>query len=309
MEFAADFYKNILDNINDGIYFVDASRTITYWNRAAERISGYSASEVVGSCCANDILVHVDDTGCHLCTSVCPLAKTLFDGDSRNGEVFLHHKQGHRVPVTVSISPIKDLEGQIIGAIEIFRDDSKHVIEKQLLDDLKKAASIDMLTDLPNRRLIDLRLRTCIDELHRHDIPFGLIFADIDRFKDINDTHGHKVGDNVLRMVAQTLGNNVRGHDLVGRWGGEEFMLIVSHITERNILKLANKLRMLVENSFFKMKDRKIYVTVTMGAVSARRDDTEESLIARADALLYKGKASGRNCVMSDIPDDIMPLQ
>lgn len=304
MEFAENFYKSILDNINDGIYFVDNSRTITYWNRAAERITGFSSSEVINSSCASDILVHVDDSGNHLCTHLCPLAKTLLDGNGRDGEVYLHHKLGHRVPVKIGISAIRDRMGAVIGAVEIFRDNTVRAVEKQLLDNFKKAASIDTLTELPNRRYIEMKLNNCFDELNRHGIPFGLIFADIDLFKNINDTYGHDVGDNVLRMVAQTLAGNIRAHDMVGRWGGEEFLLIVSHIAGYDMTKLASKLRMLVESSFFKVGESKISVTVTMGAAAARMEDTAGSLIARADRLLYRGKSSGRNCVISD---DLIP--
>jgi len=309
MEFPEAFYKRVLDNINDGVYFVDASRKITLWNRAAERITGYTAEEVIGSSCADDILVHVDALGNSLCTGTCPLAKTLRDGCGNHGEVFLHHKDGHRLPVTVSISALRDADGNIVGAVETFRDNSARIMEKELLDSFRKAASIDALTELPNRRYLDMRLHTCLEELRRHNIPFGIIFADIDRFKDVNDNFGHGIGDDVLRMVAQTLASNVRGHDVAGRWGGEEFLIIVSHISEQNIPKLANKLRILVNNSFFKIGERRIQVTMTMGAVSAGKDDSEESLIAKADRLLYEGKNAGRNCVKSDILCVVNPEQ
>ena len=91
----------LLDSLFDGVYFVDLDRRITYWNAGAERISGYLRSEVVGSCCADNLLRHIDTEGHKLCQDGCPLAATMRDGKTRESSVYLHHKFGHRVPVLV----------------------------------------------------------------------------------------------------------------------------------------------------------------------------------------------------------------
>ena len=99
-----DLYRTIVENMHDGLYFVDRERRITYWNRGAERITGYSAAEVVGTSCADNILVHVDALGRQLCQGSCPLIAAMADGAAHEAEVFLHHKQGHRLPVWVRTS-------------------------------------------------------------------------------------------------------------------------------------------------------------------------------------------------------------
>lgn len=115
------FYKTILDNLFDGVYFVDSERRITYWNKGAERISGFFEAEVLNLACYDNILNHVDETGKRLCLDGCPLAEVLKDGIPRQAEVFLRHKAGHRVPVAVRITPV--YEGNtIVGAVEIFSD-------------------------------------------------------------------------------------------------------------------------------------------------------------------------------------------
>src|SRR5512136_2856200 len=113
-----DLYRTIVENMHDGLYFVDRKRRITYWNKAAERITGYSAAEVVGVGCADNFLVHVDSAGRQLCTGSCPLVASMQDGCFHEAEVFLHHKQGHRLPVWVRTSPIRGPGGGFTGAVE-----------------------------------------------------------------------------------------------------------------------------------------------------------------------------------------------
>jgi diguanylate cyclase (GGDEF)-like protein/PAS domain S-box-containing protein len=298
-----EFYRDILDNIDVGVYFVDRDRKIVYWNKGAERITGYGASEVLDRRCADNILVHVDDEGNALCVSMCPLACTLADGSDRRNQVYLHHKKGHRVPVTVAIAPIRNSVGEIIGAVETFRDNSAERVDKIVLQELRKAASLDPLTELLNRRFIETKIQASIEELKRHGIAFGIIFCDIDHFKDINDSYGHTAGDVILQMVARTLLENIRAHDMAARWGGEEFLLVITHVTGKSLIKIGNKLRTLVKNSFVERDGRIISVSVTMGATMAGPEDTIESLMERADGLMYNGKMSGRNCVMHDVQD------
>ena len=303
MELSREFYKELLDNVDVGIYFVDKDRTIVYWSKGAERITGYGSSDVLNRRCADNVLVHIDEAGNSLCTGICPLACTVTDGNARGADVYLHHKRGHRVAVTVTITPIRDDEGKIIGAVEIFKDNSTAMAEKIILRNLKKQASLDSLTELPNRRFIETRLSAGLEELKRHGLPFEIIFADIDQFKDVNDSYGHIAGDIVLKMVAMTLSGNVRAYDLAGRWGGEEFLIVISHVSGGTLIKMANKLRQLVRNSFVEQDSSIISVTITMGATMACIEDSIESLVKRADAFMYAGKISGRNCVTHDVQD------
>ena len=113
-------YKLWLDNLFDGAYVVDTKRVIQYWNKAAEELTGFTADEVVGRSSADNILNHVDLAGNLLCIIGCPLLGTLCDGQKREELVFLHHKQGHRIPIQIRVSPIQDESGKVIGAIEIF---------------------------------------------------------------------------------------------------------------------------------------------------------------------------------------------
>lgn len=290
-------FQNVLDNLFDAVYLVDTERRITYWNKAAERISGYSAHEVIGHHCFDNLLVHVDCLGTQLCKGFCPLAVTLADGQQREAEVFLHHKNGHRVPVYVHVSPLFDEEGHLIGAAEIFTDNSKkqHLLIEN--ENLKKLALLDELTGIGNRRYAEMQIDTNLSEVHRYSGSFGFLFVDIDRFKNVNDVYGHAVGDQGLRMVAQALSGAVRSHDIVCRWGGEEFIALLKHVDADLLRTVAEKLRMLVETSSLNVGTQTVRVTVSIGGTVSHRNDTREALVQRADKLMYESKALGRNTV------------
>ncbi len=294
-----DFYKEVLDNLYDGIYFVDYERRITYWNRAAERITGYQREKVQGSFCYNNILMHVDYKGTQLCKGGCPLAFTIADGKMREADVFLHHADGHRVPVSVRVTPIHDTEGKVVGAVEVFSNNASKMAALERITELQRQAFIDPLTQIGNRRFTEMKLQNCLDELKNHDLPFGILMLDIDHFKRVNDTYGHSTGDLVLSMVANTLRDNLRSFDFAGRWGGEEFIVILSNVENDSLTEMAEKLRMLIASSQTRNLDHSITVQVTtsIGATLATHEDDMLSLIDRADRYLYQSKFNGRNQV------------
>ncbi|MBI2471167.1 MAG: diguanylate cyclase [Planctomycetes bacterium] len=289
-----NFSKTILENLYDGVYFVDCDRRILYWNKGAENISGYTRSEVIGKRCADNIR-HINEHGIQLCMTECPLAKTVADSVPREQNLYIRHKKGHRVPVLTRTSTLQDSLGQIIGAVEIFSDNSPVHSITQRIKELEKMVLLDPLTELANRRYIESNLQTRLDEMRRYGRPFGILFMDIDRFKIVNDTYGHDIGDKVLIMVANTFVKNVRASDIVGRWGGEEFLAIIPNINEEQLYFTANKLRVLVEQSGFSLDSGIVQVTVSIGATIAQPKDTAETLLERADKLLYYSKANGRN--------------
>ncbi len=288
-------YRLITDNLYDGLYFVDRERVIRYWNKGAERISGFSAGEVVGRSCADNILTHVDKEGNSLCLTMCPLSATMADGEQRAAEVYLHHKKGHRVPVSVRVAPMTDERGTIIGGVEIFTDISAYVSMEMRNKELEELALLDNLTRLANRRCIENELAIRFDEEKRFGLPFGLLMMDIDHFKKFNDTYGHDVGDRVLKFVAETLTKNARPFDMIGRWGGEEFVGIIRNVNLVQLKDIGERMRMLVANSYLMHRKEKLKVTISLGGTILHSGETMDRLIKRADTLLYKSKHEGRN--------------
>ncbi|MFA5794098.1 MAG: sensor domain-containing diguanylate cyclase [Candidatus Brocadiia bacterium] len=297
MQLDSNDYKVLLDNLYDGVYFVDRERQIIYWNKGAERITGYTSAEVVGRRCSDNILMHIDDEGHNLCTGQCPLFHSMSECRGHEAEVFLHHKDGYRVPVSVRVSPLRDKSGNVIGAIEIFSDNTRRQDLISEVSELRRLALLDPVTELGNRHYAEIHLNTKLNEMSRYELAFGILFVDIDYFKSVNDTYGHDVGDRILKMTAKTMLNVLRPSDLVGRWGGDEFVIIVPNVDQEHLYSIAHKLRAFVEQSSFSIGNNTVKVTVSIGATIARTGDTMESLVKRADKLVYRSKSDGRNRV------------
>lgn len=290
---------SILNAIADGVYITDLNRVITFWNKGAEELTGFSASEVIGKSCKDNMLRHIDSKGNCLCLSECPLAETIKDGNPREADVFLHHKEGFKVPVLVKVSPIYDaVSGDMIGVVEIFSDNSQKHTAFELLDKLMKENLVDTLTGVGNRRNIEVTLQSRLDELKRYGWVSAVAICDVDKFKRINDVFGHVAGDSVLKVVSRTMKNSLRSFDFVGRYGGDEFILCLPNIQSiRYLRQLMDRIRMLVDRSSVNTDFGEINVTVSIGATLLLQDDTVDTALKRADQQLYQSKRAGRNCV------------
>lgn len=162
---------------------------------------------------------------------------------------------------------------------------------------LRYEAGTDVLTGLANRASLLPRLSQVLAGAVRNDRPLCVIMADLDLFKQINDTHGHQVGDQVLRDVAVRLGTALRDFDLVGRYGGEEFIAVLENTPLDMALQIAERVRGRVGGHPFDVNGLGLRMTISQGITLAHAGDSVESLIHRADTALYAAKAAGRNCI------------
>ncbi|PKL91089.1 MAG: sensor domain-containing diguanylate cyclase [Candidatus Goldiibacteriota bacterium HGW-Goldbacteria-1] len=300
MEYQKDFFKKILDSLYDSVYFCDAERKISYWNKAAEKLTGYTAQEIIGTHCWDRKLVHTNVKGEPLCGSeTCPAIRAMKERRLVEEAIYLKHKDGHRIPVLTRISPIFTDNGEVAGAVEIFSDNSSKMSAFMQIEKLEKLAFIDELTGIGNRRYSEIKIGAKLAEIERYAWArdFGLLFMDIDKFKDVNDKYGHDAGDDVLKMVAKTLAANLRTEDFIGRWGGEEFVAVISDADNKTLYAIAEKLRSLVSQSSLNTSDGTVAVTISIGATVAKRGESMEQLVKRADRFMYESKNSGRNYV------------
>jgi diguanylate cyclase (GGDEF)-like protein/PAS domain S-box-containing protein len=289
------FYRRLLDNLTEGVYFVDRTRTITYWNRGAEAITGYSADDVIGRRCQDNLLVHTDSSGRQLCLTGCPIADVIECGGFREAEVFLKHKEGHRVPVHVGVSAIHDDHGLIVGSVEVFRDNSSKLAALEKVVELRQLSLIDPLTLVGNRRYAEAVLQQRWDLFQRTGEAFAMLFIDLDHFKAVNDTYGHCAGDSVLEAVALTLRNNLRSYDFLGRWGGDEFIALLAKADFDSAFAVAERCCGLVRSSLVDYHGQSIRPVVSIGVAVTRPGESVSDLLSRADALLYAAKKMGRN--------------
>ena len=283
-------YKALLDQVNDGVYIVDLDRRILYWNEGAFRQTGYEPHEMVGLRCPEDGLCHVDSEGKRLCAHNCPLTASLNNGRSHEVEVFLRHKQGRRVPVTARVQPLRAADGSIIGAVQIFSNSTAEQDAQREIEQMGRLAFLDQVTQLPNRRFVEMALQTAFSEFRIHKEPFGVLLIDLDRFKAINDTFGHATGDHALLEVAKTLTGTLRPADVIGRWGGDEFIAVAHHVNDEILTHLKERCAAMVAQTLFTCDGSLLSLSVSIGSTLALPDDTAESLIKRADELMYRNK-------------------
>ena len=171
---------------------------------------------------------------------------------------------------------------------------------KKRLDVAQRRASLDPLTGLPNRQAFEDRLLDEIARCDRHGHPLTLAIWDIDFFKAINDTYGHKSGDKALVIISKLMSGHCRKSDFIGRFGGEEFVMLFPETNAQTALLVSNKLRGLIANSGFNANGHKVAITLSCGITEYVAGDDSESIFVRADNALYKAKQQGRNqCVLA----------
>jgi len=290
IRFSSSFYEKLLDNVQDGVSFVNRERKITYWNQGAERLAGYTAGEVVGKECGDFRMACVDDAGKALGSDGCVVDGVLLDGEP---QFYRRHKQGSRVPVSVRVLPIRNSGGSIVGAVEVFSDSTVKLKFDKRVTELEQLAFRDALTGLPNRRYIELKVEQGLQDHQRLGRLYGLLMFDIDRFKRVNDTHGHETGDLVLKAIGESVARGLRPVDIVGRWGGEEFLVLAPDVDPLALGDFAERCRVLISRSSVATGSSRVSVTASIGATVLIHSDCASSVISRADELMYQSKHSG----------------
>ncbi|MFC1805144.1 diguanylate cyclase [Candidatus Omnitrophota bacterium] len=290
-----NIYKQIIEEIYDCVYFVNKKRKIIFWNKQSEKLTGYKKKEILGKYCYDNLLKHIDNRGKKLCLmGGCPLMVAIKTNKPQSHRVYLRRKDGVRIPVDVHTKSIK-YRGKTIGAVEVFRDASMYERVERQKERAKNASLLDVLTSLPNRRYINKRLETELNRFIENREELYVSIVDVDHFKRINDTFGHKKGDLVLIKISRILENNLRATDFVGRYGGEEFLIILPNTPRKNCRIALERIRTSVEDSL--PLDKKEKVTISIGTAKAKIKDKPDGIFKRADKALYKAKNSGRNTV------------
>lgn len=174
---------------------------------------------------------------------------------------------------------------------------------KKELDEQRRRASVDGLTQLPNREAYNERAYDELQRFNRYGRPMVLAVCDIDLFKNINDGYGHQSGDKVLKLIANVMSSRLRSVDFIGRYGGDEFVILMPETTARHGLRVLDSIRRLIAKSPFRFKDEPVQITLSLGICEFTPGDTVETVFERADKALYQAKKEGRNsCQIAQAP-------
>ena len=197
--------------------------------------------------------------------------------------------------MNVRVQPIREADGTIVGAVEIFRDNTAQIEVRRKAEAMERLAFLDPLTHQPNRRFLEMSLRTALVEYQEHGDPFGVLVFDLNHFKAINDRFGHASGDRALIEVSKTLAGALRGADIVGRWAGDEFLAIAHNVTMEVLGELAARCVVLVKETSFRNNDgERESLSISVGVALVKPGDDVESLLARADRRMYEEKGQRR---------------
>ena len=286
-----ELHKKLLDQLDTGIYIVDMERRILYWNGGAERITGYLAHEVTGQFCHGDLLMHCDEEGNVLCGTLCPLKGVLCDGHPRECAVFLRHRHGHRVPVRVRSSPIRDSGGLVIGAVEVF--DQTSAPARHAIRQLEEFGCLDELTGAAHRRYGEMRVRQALEGLNEFRIPFGWLRIGLDANERLDHRYGQGVIDAALKTIAGTLDGNLGSLDVLTRWTKAEFRVEVHYSSRLELAEVAERLVALVRMSALEWWGDRLRVTVSIGGATAEHGDSLDALEARVADVFESCRASG----------------
>ena len=291
------FFSLVFNQLQDGIVCLNKDRRILFWNKAAEQNTGFESADAVGKQCFEELPLFLDREGANICRTACPVEQTLKDGAIRMLDVYLQHKDGFRVQTLLRVIPVFQESGEIIGAVEAFSNTVPKVTIPLSIADLEKMALIDSDTGISGRQYLDMTLNIRLEEFRNYGLPFGLIYVDVDNYTKTLEKYGRFNAGKVLRTVAKTLHKNVRYFDIVGRWDVEEFLVILLNIDESRLDIVANKLRLLISESYITTEMGMLSATVSMGASIVQRYDTLDALVKRAEQLMLHSKWLGKNKV------------
>ncbi len=281
-----------LNSIGDAVLSCDVSSRVTYLNKVAERLTGWTGESAAGRP-IEDVFHIIDATT--RATIPNPMALAIREDKTvlLAPNSILSRRDGVEAAIEDSAAPIHDRYGRVTGAVMVFHDVST---TRALSLNLAHQAQHDSLTDLPNRILLDDRLTHAIVLCRRHGLKLGVLYLDLDRFKNVNDSLGHDVGDRLLQEVARRLLGCVRGSDTVSRQGGDEFVILLSELAAGQDAAISADKVLQAMGKPILIDGHNLHVSASIGiAIFPEDGEDPDSLLKHADFAMYHAKECGRN--------------
>lgn len=283
-----------LNSIGDAVISTDHSGNVTYLNVVAERLTGWAVAEASGKS-LQQVFRIIDAITRETAEDPMVLAMQENRTVALTPNCVLVRRDGTECAIEDSAAPIHDRRGQVVGAVMVFHDVSEARASSLRMSHL---AQHDSLTDLPNRIMFNDRLNQAVALADRQQDRIAVLYMDLDRFKHTNDTLGHTIGDALLRAVADRLRDCVRTSDTVSRQGGDEFVVLLPHISDIQHADMIARKVLVAMRAPYTIEGHKLHFTVSMGIAIYPDDGMDvDTLLKNADLAMYQAKDSGRDNV------------
>jgi diguanylate cyclase (GGDEF)-like protein/PAS domain S-box-containing protein len=292
-----EIFRSALEGVQTGVCMVDLDRRISFWNKGAESITGYLRQDVMGRFCGEILLIKFHENKAAICEHSCPLLAAMRDGTPRESRVYLHHKSGYAVPVSLRAVPIRDAHGHVIGATESFIE--RPCVSAPHRPELNLAVGhgLDAVTQLPDYSFTKSYLASRSKFAAEHAIPFGFLCIQLDQLNELTATRGLEAAEAILNVVAHTLRNALDPLDFVGRWSEDQFLAIVANCTDADLFTTAERLKRLAQSSEVAWWGDQVSIAVSVGGTVVVPGEPLATLWQRTKAALNSAVAKGGSSV------------
>jgi PAS domain S-box-containing protein/diguanylate cyclase (GGDEF)-like protein len=292
-----EVFRAVLDSLKIGVCVVDPDRKMAFWNDRAEEITGYLRQEVLGRTCREDLLIPYDEGNLGLSERVSPFLTAMRDGKAQAVRVFLHHKAGYPVPLTVWVVPLRNSRGEVVGAAASFME--KPSVPTRGCAEIGSAPGddLDEVTRPSGHLFTELHLEDRLKYATEHAIPFGVLCIGLDQLDSFTSAHGRNATEAILNVVAHALRNGLDPLDFVGRWSQDQFLALVSNCGDGALMATGEHIMRLVKYSAITWWGDALSVTVSVGATAMRPGEARESLVERVGKAFQESVSGGGNRV------------
>lgn len=276
------FFEALAENLESSVRFLDSQKRILYINPYGERLLGYSMAEIVGKRCGDFIPKHTDDTGVGLCDSACLLDWSLKKGRTYEGRNFVRDNKNNTFPVEIRVLPVIDSSGDVVGVIEIMRDDRPRLELEELRRDIQRMIPVDLLTGLYTRHKIMEYFEVKVENAIRYGSPLGVMIATICDLDSIKKEFGGKKSEEVMQRVGYLFRMNMRRGDISGRFGPGQLLVLLPNTKEEETRAASKKMKRVIdEDSTLVIPKR---VRIIIGTAQYVQEDTVTTLLERAQS-------------------------
>ncbi|MCH4032914.1 MAG: EAL domain-containing protein [Lachnospiraceae bacterium] len=298
--------ERFLDEIPFGCYILRPDQQILYWNREAERLLGYSQEEVIGKRCVDQPFGCSFVSGETILGPSCPALVAYTSGQVQTMQMFIRKKDGDNLLIRNTLVPLRDESGKITELVSLFVTLGDVAYDDSLVRDIYEVATRDPLTCLPGRRYMEACIGEELERYERTGHPFAVLFADVDRFHDINNRYGHTVGDQLLKELGLGLRKFGRHADRFARWGGDEFVGLLQLKRPEEIEQAAERFLALSNRTEIENEGQRISCQAAIGITVVHPGDDVKSIVSRADRYMYLAKARDADQIVTDytVPED-----